>query len=647
MQRLMTLGGAALIGFAAMNGMAWYQNGHVSEALEQQKKIGEYVALVNELRIANLDMVLAAMDSIVDKDEGKVQPERIEVMKQSVASLRDQTKTIEMLAGLIGKKDLVQTYGADLAEVETAMLTDLPRLVETKAAQEEFNKIDDAIDGAGERIANVFSVLTAEGNTAAAKSVAEAQWLGTRSLYMQIGLGVIGLLIMVVLFPIHASAIRKGVYGIRDSLNRMIREDFDTPVDGKERADEFGEMALAAEALRQSSIEKREMSANARRERERNDAEHASRQAAKLEEETQIRFAVDTLGAGLNKLANGDLTVTIQQPFRADLEQVRGDFNRAVEKLQHVLGDIAANTSSIDANSVQMRGAAEDLAKRTEQQAASLEETSAALEQITSTVRNSSERAGEAMTMVSGTKANAEESSKVVSEAMQAMSRIEAASSEIGKIINVIDEIAFQTNLLALNAGVEAARAGEAGKGFAVVAQEVRELAGRAAGAAKDIKALIARSSDEVRSGVQLVTATGESLGKIAVDVDRINEIVRAISTAANEQATGIGEINTAISQMDHMTQQNAAMVEETSAASHTLAQDAKSLAGLIALFQLDKGAPSVRLAPVVAAPTTRPASSPARNLVNKLSGAFSQKQPIPRAALAAGGTNDSNWEEF
>jgi len=645
-QRLLTIGGAALIGFGAMIGVGWYENGRIGAALDRQADIGKHVALVNELRFANLDMVLAAMDTIVDKDEGHVVPERVEVMKKAVTLLRDNQGTIEMLAGLVGKKDLVQSYGADLAEVEKAMLTDLPAMVAKKAGEDEFAKIDDTIDGAGERIANVFTVLAGEGDKISAESVATAQDLSDHSLYMQIGLGSLGLVMMFILFPFHATAIRKGVFGIRDSLNRMLNEDFDTPVDGKERGDEFGEMAVAAESLRQSSIEKRNLTETTRIERQKNDVDRAAREAAKLEEETQVRFAVDSLGASLNKLADGDLTITLAQPFRGDLEQLRGDFNRAVEKLQQVLGDVASNTSSIDANSAQMRNAAEDLAKRTEQQAASLEETSAALEEITATVKSSSERANEAMTMVVSTKANAEESSKVVAEAMQAMSRIEAASSEIGKIINVIDEIAFQTNLLALNAGVEAARAGEAGKGFAVVAQEVRELAGRAAGAAKDIKALIARSSDEVRSGVQLVTATGDSLGRIAADVARINDVVQAISTAANEQATGIGEINTAISQMDHMTQQNAAMVEETSAASHTLAQDAKSLSSLISQFQVTKGASPVRLAPQAATPAARPAASPARNLVNKLAGAFHHK-PTPQATAVATGTHDSNWEEF
>jgi methyl-accepting chemotaxis protein len=644
--RLLTLGAAALVGFGAMIAVGWYQSARVGEVLARGQDIGEKVAVVNELRVANLDLVLAAMDSIVDKDDGVVAPERIETMKRSITALREKSSVIEDITKVIGKPELSATLRADIDEMEKAALTDLPALVATKAASGEFAKIDDTIDGAGERISGLLGGLSTEGVKVAADNISSAQDVSSGSLYAQIGLGALGMLVLAGLFVLHSAALRRGVFGIRDSLNRLLKEDFDTPVEGRERGDEFGEMAVAAESLRQSSIEKRDLTEVSRMERQKNDADRASREAVKLEEETQIRFAVDALGAGLNKLANGDLTTTLNQPFRSDLEQVRGDFNRAVEKLQQVLGDVASNTSSIDANSMQMRNAAEDLAKRTEQQAASLEETSAALEEITATVRSSSERASEAMTMVGGTKANAEESSKVVSEAMQAMSRIEAASSEIGKIINVIDEIAFQTNLLALNAGVEAARAGEAGKGFAVVAQEVRELAGRAAGAAKDIKALIARSSDEVRSGVQLVTATGDALGRIAVDVDRINDIVQAISTAANEQATGIGEINTAISQMDHMTQQNAAMVEQTSAASHTLAQDAKNLTGLISQFQLSGHASPVRLAPQAATTTARPASSPARHLVGKLAGAFHHK-PSPQATAAATGTNDSNWEEF
>lgn len=414
--RLLTLGGAALIGFTAMIGVGWYQTVTVGSVLTRGQDIGEKVAVVNGLRVANLELVLAAMDTIVDKDEGAVAPERIEVMTKALAELREKAPVIENITQIIGKPELSATRRADIDAMEKATLTELPALVSAKASDAEFGAIDDAIDGAGERISVLLGELAGAGVKISADNIGVAQAVSAQSFYWQVGLGVLGLIVLSGLFALHSTAIRRGVFGLRDSLNRMLREDFDSPVEGRDRGDEFGEMAVAAEALRQSSIEKRNMTETGRREREKNDAERATREAAKLEEDTQIRFAVDTLGAGLNKLANGDLTVTLPQPFRGDLEQLRGDFNRAVEKLQQVLGDVSSNTSSIDANSAQMRSAAEDLAKRTEQQAASLEETSAALEQITSTVKTSSDRAAEAMTMVGGTKTSAEESGKVVAE---------------------------------------------------------------------------------------------------------------------------------------------------------------------------------------------------------------------------------------
>ncbi|MEC9463765.1 MAG: methyl-accepting chemotaxis protein, partial [Pseudomonadota bacterium] len=305
--------------------------------------------------------------------------------------------------------------------------------------------------------------------------------------------------------------------------------------------------------------------------------------------------------------------------------------------------EISTNSSSIYANSQQMRSAADDLARRTEQQAASLEETSAALSEITETVRTAFDRAEEASHMVDNAKDYAEKSGEVVNDAMAAMERIEGATGEIGKIINVIDEIAFQTNLLALNAGVEAARAGDAGKGFAVVAQEVRALAGRAAEAARDIKTLVGRSSDEVRSGVELVTATGEALHRIGEDVLRINEHVKAIVTSAREQSVGLSEINSAVGQMDQVTQQNAAMVEQTNAASHTLASDAENLSRLVGQFKvnLDGTAHGQQQEAVRTASPQRP--SPARALMNKVAGSFNRTASATAPAAAA----QEHWEEF
>ncbi|MDH6267901.1 methyl-accepting chemotaxis protein [Rhizobium sp. SG_E_25_P2] len=673
-QRLLSIGAAAILGFGAMVGVGWLQNRGAIQTLEQGQALRNDVAAVQELRIDNLSMVLAAMDSIVDKAEKKVAAERITLMSEALDRMKQAEGLVGGLAATIGKPELAQTYSADIDAVRASVLTELPNLIEQGAADAEFAKIDDTIDGAGERLSNLFAELAREGKAKADGTVNDAKSVTENALYMQILLGLVGIAVMSVLFPIHSAAIRRGVYAIRDGLERMRNDDLDTKIEGSDRGDEFGDMARAAESLRHAGLDKRSFAQNANQERDRNDRERSARDAARREEEQQVRFAVDSLANALARLADGDLTIQIDKPFREDLERVREDFNRAMDKLQSVIAEVKNNSASIEANASQMRGAADDLARRTEQQAASLEQTSAALEEITATVKKSSERAGEATRMVDGTKANAQQSSSVVSEAMNAMERIETASNEIGKIINVIDEIAFQTNLLALNAGVEAARAGEAGKGFAVVAQEVRELAGRAAGAAKDIKTLVARSSGEVKTGVELVTATRDALVDIASEVSRINEIVREISTTAQEQSVGIQQINSAINQMDQMTQQNAAMVEETNAASHTLAQDAGGLTSLMKQFQIsatagrsaafssggsDHAAPQPRQpsqpsSPPVRAKTlfapakpaseaSRPRPSPAKNLVDKLAGAFGSKT----TASAGSSSNANNWEEF
>ncbi|MEW9612906.1 PAS domain-containing methyl-accepting chemotaxis protein [Shinella sp. S4-D37] len=300
--------------------------------------------------------------------------------------------------------------------------------------------------------------------------------------------------------------------------------------------------------------------------------------------------AVNEIGAGLGQVAAGNLTCEITEPFIPALDTLRRDFNNSVETLRSALQTVAQNASSIDGAAGEVSSAANDLAKRTEHQAASVEETAAALNQITTTVSNSAKRAEEAGSVVTRTRASAEKSGAIVQQAVTTMGEIERSSRAIGSITDMMDEIAFQTNLLALNAGVEAARAGEAGKGFAVVAQEVRELAQRSASAAKEIKALIAKSDQEVKSGVTLVAETGEALQTIIADVQEISGHVLAIVEASREQSTAIGEINTAVSSIDQGTQQNAAIVEETSAASGSLASQAEQLKALLANFRLEPG---------------------------------------------------------
>ena len=275
---------------------------------------------------------------------------------------------------------------------------------------------------------------------------------------------------------------------------------------------------------------------------------------------------------------------------------------------------IATSSGGIRSASDEIATASDDLSRRTEQQAASLEETAAALDQITATVRRGAEGAKQATTAASGAKGDAVRSGEVMTDAVNAMGEIEQSSSQITQIIGVIDEIAFQTNLLALNAGVEAARAGDAGRGFAVVAQEVRALAQRSAAAAKEIETLIANSSAQVQRGVRLVGDTGQALSAIVAKVTEIDALIAEIAQSSEEQATGLAQVNTAVNQMDQVTQQNAAMVEEATAASSSLKSEALELANLVGRFDIGDGA-GYRARPELA---KSGGHAPARNPVAK-----------------------------
>ncbi|MBW6422702.1 methyl-accepting chemotaxis protein [Rhizobium sp. XQZ8] len=640
-QRLWTLAGSAFAGIGAMLIVGWYEGKQVDAALERATEIQRQVDVANEMRIANLQLVLAAMDTIIDADEKQVEPSRLKNINESVKMLSSNGSDLRALAVELGKSADLATYDADVASVAKAIQVDLKKLVESGAPEEEYGKLDDAIDGAGERLTNLFTTLSNGGEKIVNQRVREANQLSNISLYVQLGCGLLAIIAMAILQTIHGGAIRRGIEGVRNSMQRIIGGDYATPVVGIERGDEIGEMARATDVFRLSAVERLDLEANLDTERRQSEQSRQSREASQQAEAEALQFAIDSLAQALNRLSDGDLSANLSRPFRDDLERLRGDFNRVVGRLRDTMSEVATSASSIGANANQMRSAADDLAKRTEQQAASLEETSAALEEITSTVRNATSRAEEASRMVSHAKDYTEQSAGVVRDATDAMGRIEDATAEIGKIINVVDEIAFQTNLLALNAGVEAARAGEAGKGFAVVAQEVRELAGRAAGAAKDIKALVTRSSHEVQTGVDLVKATGEALTRIGDDVLKINDHVHAIFTSSREQSTGLTEINTAIGQMDQATQQNAAMVEESTAASHSLASDAETLNRLMSQFQI-RGGNGPRV--VDAATAATPAKpSPAHGLMNKLAGAFNS----PTTAKAKASGSSDKWEEF
>ncbi|GAK70098.1 putative methyl-accepting chemotaxis protein [Agrobacterium rubi TR3 = NBRC 13261] len=371
-------------------------------------------------------------------------------------------------------------------------------------------------------------------------------------------------------------------------MRRLSDGDTDITIPARGRKDEIGAMAEAVEIFRQAAIENQRLEAEAETNRKQAEIERlATQQKAEADAEERLRIATSGLADGLRRLASGDLAFQINDVFAPDFEQLRHDFNRSLKQLGATLSDISHSIDAMNNGTREIAEGSVDLSKRTEQQAATLEETAAALDQITVNVANSTKRVQEARGAASEANRAAKVSGDVVATAVDAMHRIEQSSGQISNIIVVIDEIAFQTNLLALNAGVEAARAGEAGKGFAVVAQEVRELAQRSAKAAKEIKELIGKSSVEVENGVNLVRQTGDALKTIGSHVTVMNEHMGAIASSAQEQATGLAELNTAVNQMDQTTQQNAAMVEETTSATSSLASESEKLRTLLQQFQL------------------------------------------------------------
>jgi methyl-accepting chemotaxis protein len=455
---------------------------------------------------------------------------------------------------------------------------------------------------------------------------------------------IIGMLIGIAIAVVIALTIaQKGITGpmasLRERMASLAAGQTAAPVDGLDRKDEIGQMAEAVSIFRDNALERARLEKEAESNRSLSEQDRIEREAQKARESGEIKFAVDNLAEGLSHLSDGNVSYRIEHAFTASLDGVRNDFNASAAKLQTALEQVAQNARSIEAGSAEIKSAADDLAKRTEQQAASVEETAAALEEITTTVKDSTKRAQEAGALVARTRTGAEKSGEVVRRAVAAMEGIEKSSGEIGNIIGVIDDIAFQTNLLALNAGVEAARAGEAGKGFAVVAQEVRELAQRSANAAKEIKALITTSNEQVNAGVQLVGETGRALETIVTEVQEINRHVVAIVESAQEQSSGLQQINTAVNTMDQDTQKNAAMVEESTAASHGLARDAAALNELLSQFKLSgqRHAPAAR----VAERRDAPAASPARNLARKVASAFGGGSSASAAAV------NNEWQEF
>ncbi|AHF82801.1 chemotaxis protein [Rhizobium leguminosarum bv. trifolii WSM1689] len=485
----------------------------------------------------------------------------------------DKTKTIlasvepPLLAYIASASQIVELAGKDPTAAMKALPGFMAQFSTLEAAMEQAG---DQITAASEEISNRSSDINASVDIVLEALLASAA------------------LFAFGLYFLTRKTVTKPILSLSDDMQRLAGGDTAIACTGIGRTDEIGTMASAVEVFRQAAIANKQLEKDAEAARLQGETERVTaRKQADEDAAERLRAATSGLAAGLKRLASGDLAFQIDEPFAPDFENLRHDFNMSIRQLDQTLSAITAAIAAIDEGTREIASGAGDLSKRTEQQAASLEETAAALDQITANVSNSSKRTDEARTEATDANRNAAKSSEVVSHAEEAMRRIEASSQQISSIIGVIDEIAFQTNLLALNAGVEAARAGDAGKGFAVVAQEVRELAQRSAQAAKEIKGHIQKSSVEVESGVKLVLDTSQVLKAISEQIARINQHMDAIAVSAREQSTGLAEVNTAVNSMDQVTQQNAAMVEQSTAASGHLAEEAAKLRELVSRFRL------------------------------------------------------------
>ena len=394
------------------------------------------------------------------------------------------------------------------------------------------------------------------------------------------------LLVVAAIAVVGIQTVRGGIAAIAGATETLARGDNSIDLERLARKDELGAIVRSLGIFRDAALEKERLQAESEQARRAAREERERGELAQRELSRQQAAVVTSLAAGLGALAQGDLTVRLDEPFAPEYEALRRDFNHALEQLQQAIAAVVASAGSIQLGTGEMRTASSDLSSRTEQQAATIEETTASVEQVTARVGKAADTAAHARSAVLAARSDAERSGAVMQDAVRAMGDIQKSAHEITQIVGVIDEIAFQTNLLALNAAVEAARSGDAGRGFAVVASEVRALAGRSAEAAKQIKGLITASSGQVARGVALVGNTGTALEGICGKVAEIADLVGGIAQSANDQAATLLEINTAVGELDKATQQNAAMVEQSTSAIHALAEDAESLARLVARFR-------------------------------------------------------------
>jgi len=603
---------------------------HSNVAIVKTMRANRLAAEIGYATHVILDFQADNPQSIAAQESFKKSPHQAQSLLKEAAALWPQFSK-----ELLGFAQMIRIVGEE-AQKPNAIALAVPGVdAGAKLTREELEQLAKAakllnvIDANLQRLAVDITAFNdrrlAEIQAASTAIHESANWAS----WLMIGVGVAAAIVGVILSILMTNAnIVKPVLALSGEMKQIAADNLDRAIDTKGRGDEIGDMARALETLRRSGLDYRAAQARALEDRERVERERKASEAQVLQSEREM--VAGSIGAALARLSDKDLTSRLTEELPDAYRRLQADFNSALAQLGGALEFVADGAKMIGAATSEITQAADDLSRRTEQQAAGVEETVASISEITGSVEKTAAGAKHASTAVSQARSEAEKSGEVVARAIEAIRRIERSSQNIAQIIGTIDEIAFQTNLLALNAGVEAARAGESGRGFAVVASEVRLLAQRSAEAAKEIKALISVSNHEVADGVTLVLRAGDALGRIVDSVSEIDAVVAEIAEGAVEQAMSLKQINIAVSQVDQDVQKNAAMVEETTAATHKLKQETVELIASISGFTL--ASTGSRRAAAATPASRRPAARKA------VGGGYA---PAPRQAAS------EDWTEF
>jgi methyl-accepting chemotaxis protein len=632
MPLLVKIAFAPTVALVALAGVAWVSINAQKNAAQDLRNVVD-VEMVKSLEMKNIAQRIqdahGQVYMLLTHQAGKIDTGKIDAQTKEVvenfASIEKSLKALEPKMSA-EQKPMVVKLEKQVDETKSAVdLVGSMMSADFSAAVSFIDPFEKSYQGMLATLDQVVKSTTEATNTRARASAEHST--ATQESIQTIAL--ITLLLVGLLSAMMVIMIRRDVKKIADATETLAGGNTNVDLETMERGDEFGAIVKSLLVFRDNEARLVE----ARREQE------------------ETRKAVDTvvssLASALNSLAAGDLTHRIKDEFKSGYSKVRDDYNAAMHKLEDTLRVIWQVMYNVQSGSAEISRASDDLSRRTEHQAATLEETAATIDNITATVKRTAEGALNARDAVSTAKEDATRTGAVVTDAVSAMHEIEKSAAQITAIIGVIDEIAFQTNLLALNAGIEAARAGDAGKGFAVVASEVRALSHRSADAAKQIKSLIGTSTTKINQGVGLVVEAGKALDRIVTQVTEINDVVNAISASAQEESSSLAQVNTAVAELDGVTQGNAAMVEESTASSHSLATETENLANLLARFKVNgvDGHAIAKSAAAKAAASEAPktaAAKPAPKAAPKR-----EKVAVNAGAAPADAAASDDWVEF